>query len=81
MSENPYEAPQADMIPTRSWKDAAWSGFLWGTIGFGAGTGVISPLVVSIEPRDRVIGGMIFGGIPLAVVGLLYGFRHARDRR
>ena len=54
-----------------------WSGFLWAVVGFGAGTGMAAPLILAIEPRDRVIGGMIYGGVPLALIGLAYGLRRA----
>jgi hypothetical protein len=80
MDENPYESPIEVASPRKFSWDLAWSGFLWATIAFGAGTGMVAPLVLSTEPRDRVIGGMIFGGLPLAFVGLLYGLRRARRR-
>jgi hypothetical protein len=60
----------------RPW-DGRWHRFLWTLIGFAAGTGLAAPLILSIEPRDRVIGGMFYGGIPLGVVGLLYGRRRS----
>jgi hypothetical protein len=47
-----------------------WYGFLWAVIGFGGGTGLAAPLILASEPRDRVIGGMIYSGVPLALVGL-----------
>ena len=58
-------------------RERRWSGFLWAVIGFGFGTVATAPLILAIEPRDRVIGGMMYGGIPMALVGLAYGLRRA----
>jgi len=62
---------------TEQW-ERKWSGFLWAVIGFGAGTGLMSPFILAIEPRDQVIWGMIYGGIPLALAGAAYGLRRAK---
>lgn len=51
----------------------AWTIFLWGVIGFAFGTALLTPLVLAIEHRDRVLGGMLFGGLPFAIAGFLYG--------
>jgi len=58
-------------------QERTWYGFVWAVMGFGAGTGMMAPLILAIELRDRVIGGMIYGGIPLALVGLAYGLRRS----
>jgi hypothetical protein len=57
--------------------ERTWSALLWSIIGFGAGTGLIAPLILAIEPRDRVIGGMVYGGIPLTILGAWYGLRRS----
>jgi hypothetical protein len=51
----------------------AWTIFFWGVIGFAFGTAILTPLVLAIEHRDRVLGGMLFGGLPFGIAGLLYG--------
>jgi hypothetical protein len=51
---------------------------LWTAAGLLAGTVLLSPFILSVHHRDRVIGGMICGGIPLEIAGLLYGLRRLR---
>ena len=51
----------------------AWTIIIWGVIGFALGTALLTPLVLAIEHRDRVLGGMLLGGLPFAIAGLLYG--------
>jgi len=55
-----------------------WSCILWAVVGFGIGTGMVAPLVLAIDAKDRVVGGMLYGGIPLAVAGVAFGLHRAR---
>jgi len=50
-----------------------WHPITWAFIGLAVGTLIVSPLVLSSDPRERARGGMIFGGVPGAVLGLAYG--------
>ena len=83
MSDNPYESPRSDLGPARAaeptndrW-ETLWSGFLWATIGLAAGTILASPFILSIDAREAIAGGMLFGGIPVALLGWRYGVRRA----
>jgi len=71
---NPYQSPgergNKNQLPSR-----AWGGVLWAVIGFAFGTALLSALVLSPDPRDRITGGMIYGGTPLGLIGLAYGLR------
>ena len=55
--------------------DRAWSMFFWGVVGFAAGTLLAAPLILSRDFRTRVVGGMMFGGIPFTCIGAAYGAR------
>ncbi len=55
--------------------------YIWPLIGFALGTVIVSPLVLSIEPRDRILGGIVAGGIPCALLGLWYAFWRAKRSR
>ena len=68
--------PRERNSPIRPW-EPAWCRFLWTFIGFAAGTGLMSPLVLSVDQRERTLGGMVYGGVPLGIVGYLYGRRRA----
>jgi hypothetical protein len=78
MDENPYRAEDTPE-PSDDRGDHLWSMFYWGVVGFGGGTLVMMQFVLSISVRERTIGGMACGGLPLAALGAYYG--HIRWRR
>jgi len=49
--------------------------YIWPFIGLGFGTCVVMPLVLSLDPLQRLIGGLLFGGIPCGLIGLWYANR------
>lgn len=46
--------------------------YIWPFIGLSLGTAIVGSMVLSIDARERFIGGLIFGGIPFGLLGLLY---------
>lgn len=61
-------------------QERMWSAFMWAVIGFAAGTLVIAPLVLSTDPRQQISVGMVVGGLPAGLCGLLYGRRRVRQQ-
>jgi len=75
MDENPYQSPRAvSELPQRPLRRRrAWHPITWGIIGFVAGTVVAVPLILSTERHVVMSGGMLFGGIPGALLGIGFG--------
>ncbi len=64
--------PDPDSDANDTW---LWPAFLWMIIGFGGGTALAAPFILSTTLRDCTLGGMLFGGVPGALAGWLYGGR------
>src|SRR5262245_18548268 len=62
---NPYESPRT--APNKRQVD-----YIWPFIGLGLGTVIMSTLVLSPEPWERFVGGLMYGGIPFGLLGLWY---------
>jgi hypothetical protein len=54
-------------------RHATWNPITWAVIGFAGGALIAAPLVLSADLNDPIGGGMIFGGIPGALLGLGHG--------
>ena len=54
-----------------------WS---WSCLGFAIGTAIVSSLVLSIDPWERLTPGLLLGGIPGGLVSYVIA-RDARDKR
>jgi len=62
--------------------DRVWNTFVWAVVGFGFGTVLVSPLILSYDPRVRVLGGMLFGGTLFGLGGAAYGYlRSGRSKQ
>jgi len=76
MEENPYKSPQ--FLGPAEPKPATWHPLTWAVVGFAGGTGLIAPFVLSLNMPTRIQGGMIYGGIIGAILGLAYGISRRR---
>lgn len=55
--------------------------YIWPFIGLGLGTTIAGSLVLSVDALERLSGGLLFGGVPLGLLGLLYAvYRRNRGR-
>ena len=84
MDENPYRSPRAvsELRQRPPRRRRAWHPITWGIVGFVAGTVVAVPLILSTERHVVMSGGMLFGGIPGALLGIGFGIPQTnRERR
>jgi ribosomal protein L37AE/L43A len=51
----------------------------WAAIGFAVGTLALAPLILSIDIRDKLLGGAMVGGSLGALIGLAYGAMRRRN--
>src|SRR5687768_1151683 len=80
MDDNLYQSPRVvdDRRPANAPRcadpqsSASWHPLTWAGVGFGIGTVLIAPLVLSVHDAVQLQGGMLFGGIPGAIVGLAF---------
>lgn len=56
-------------------QDGRQSKRAWSLLGAMLGTGVIGLLVLSSDPRERLMGGLIIGAFPGAMIGWSLGKR------
>ena len=88
MDDNPYSPPEPHVHPPaarRTWAEMLnspvlirWRIVAWPVSFFLLGTMLVGSLVLSVDPRTRIQGGVIFGGIPSALVGLAVGYAVGR---
>jgi len=83
MEENPYQSPRAvnDSPRRPPIRSKRWHPITWGVIGFGVGTLVAVPFSWNIERHVAMTGGMLFGGVPGAMIGIAFGVSHATRGR
>jgi hypothetical protein len=46
---------------------------LWAALGFVIGTAIMTPLILSADRYSQLGGGIVFGGIPGALIGWRLG--------
>ncbi|MEX0712326.1 MAG: hypothetical protein WD278_08245 [Pirellulales bacterium] len=80
-AENPFRAPQTEGRPPVKTGRPPWHPLTWAIVGFAGGTIAAAPFILSIEPQDRIKGGMIFGGPLGAVAGLGHALARRRKAR
>lgn len=89
MSDNPYQAPSPVEPVDRRTRverrgeqsfDSWWDTFFWTFMGFAGGTLLMAPAMMAPALRDRMLGGMIYGGIPLALLVFIVVERRRRAR-
>jgi hypothetical protein len=84
MDENPYqsrETPHQAAEGEATASDRAWHPVTCALVGFSLGTAAVSPLILSLDPVARLIGGAMFGGVPGAMFGFGHGALRQRKRR
>ena len=81
MGENPYKSPREAGAPPPERVLKTWHPLTWAVVGFAGGTLILTPLVLSIEFRDRLQGGMLMGGPIGALVGLAHGLERRRKEK
>jgi hypothetical protein len=54
--------------------------YIWPFIGIGLGTYIVGSLVLNTDPLQRFTGGLMYGGVPLGLLGLAYAI-YRRNRQ
>jgi hypothetical protein len=88
MHENPYSPPEPQIAAPgarKTWAEVLrapvqirWRVVAWPLAFFLLGTMLVASLVLSADPRVRMQGGVIFGGVPGALIGLAVGYIASR---
>jgi hypothetical protein len=76
MDDNPYQSPRSS--DRAEPKPGTWHPLTWALIGFAGGTGLTAPFVLSLDMPTKIQGGMLFGGIIGATLGLAHGISRRR---
>ncbi|MEX2119230.1 MAG: hypothetical protein WD847_06445 [Pirellulales bacterium] len=79
-AENPYGTPRTQGGRPAKRKRPGWHPLTWTIVGFAGGTIAVAPFILSIEPRERIKAGMMFGGPLGAVASLGHGFARRRKQ-
>lgn len=81
MDGNPYQSPAESPKGNAEPPPAGWHPLTFAFSGFAIGTAVASRFVLSLDPLHRFIGGVLYGGILGAIVGLAHGLERRRMAR
>jgi hypothetical protein len=82
MDDNPDASSlSAGPLPRTPVKPGPWHPLTWAVVGFAGGTLLAAPLVLSLDTRDQIAGGMMCGGPIGALIGLAHGVERRRRAR
>jgi hypothetical protein len=85
LRDNPSQGAAGDTdhsLPTMDSPKRASINYIWPFIGLGLGTYIVGSLILSTDPLQSFTGGLLYGGVPLGIVGLAYAiYRRNRERR
>jgi hypothetical protein len=78
MDENPYKSPASVGERLAEPKPGTWHSLTWAVVGFAGGTVLTAPFILSVDMPTKMQGGMLYGGIIGAMLGLAYGINRRR---
>ena len=75
MDANPYQSPAESPKGGVEPPPAGWHPLTFAYSGFAIGTALVAPLVLAVNPFDRLIVGAAIGGPIGAILGFAFGER------
>lgn len=78
MDVNPYQSPGEQSENEAQSLGVDWRPFTYTLLGFASGTALLAPLVLAVNPFDRLIVGAAIGGPIGAILGFAYGERRRK---
>lgn len=75
---NPFQPPDTQIESEADSLGVDWRLFTYTLVGFAIGTALVAPLVLAVNPFDRLVVGAAIGGPIGAILGFAYGERRRK---
>lgn len=78
MDVNPYQSPAESHKRDAEKPAPGWHPLTFAFLGFAIGTALLAPLVLAVNPFDRLLVGAAIGGPMGAILGFAYDERRRK---